>query len=104
MRYEMKKNTIKKRKIHRDCWGLDWAFLFWLKERLPVYLKDAGKFVDLDYHKFEYKGKTYTQREIVERMIHILDMLPDNDWQEEWDIYTNEILDLWKIVFPAMWW
>ena len=100
----MKKNTIKKRKIHRDCWDLDWAFLFWLKERLPVYLKDAGKFVNLDYHKFEYNGKTYTQREVIERMIHLLDMLPDDDWQEEWDTHTNEILDLWKIVFPAMWW
>ena len=64
----MKHNTIKKKKIRRDCWDLDSAFFKWLKERLPVYLKEAGEVVDLEYHKFEFRGKEYTQKEVAEML------------------------------------
>ena len=68
----MKHKTIKKRQISRDCWDLEYTFFKWLEERLPVYLKEGGAFVDLEYHKFEFRGKEYTQKELIERMIHLL--------------------------------
>lgn len=100
-----KKNTIKKYKIKRDCWDLDKAFLIWLHERLPVYLHDAGVLVDLNYHKFIYHEKEYTQRELVVRMIHLLDSICAGivDLEEEYNS-INEVLEIWSLVFHAMWW
>lgn len=100
----MKHNTIKKKRIRRDCWDLDYAFYQWLRERLPVYLKDASKFIDLEYHKFEFRGKEYTQKELIERMIYLLrasnfNTLIDDDW-DKW----KEVLEIWAIIAPAMWW
>ena len=100
----MKHNTIKKKRIRRDCWDLDYAFYQWLRERLPVYLKDAGRRIDLEYHKFEFRGKEYTQKELVERMIYLLrtsnfNTLIDDDW-DNW----KEVLEIWAIVAPFMWW
>lgn len=99
-----KKNTIKKYQIKRDCWDLDIAFLKWLRERLPVYLHDAGKFVDLTYYKFEYEGREYTQEELIKYLIRLLDEMPSFNLVPEWDTYISKILDVWKLLFPAMWW
>lgn len=100
----MKKKTINKRKISRECYALDYAFYEWLRERLPVYLKEAGKAVDLNFHRFEYKGEQYTQRELIERMIYLLRSLDgncvlDEDWEK-----SKEVLEIWAIIAPAMWW
>ena len=108
----MKKRQIlkEKKKIHNDCWNLDHAFLKWLKPRLKDYLKCAGKTVDLDFYVFEFRDKKMTQKEIIERMIEILELYDDyniyyfgNDCKES-TAYTNELLELWKTVFPVMWW
>lgn len=100
-----KKNTIKKYKIKRECWDLDRAFLIWLRERLPVYLHDADRFVDLNFHKFTYHEKEYTQRELIVRMIHLLDSISaDNiDFDDEYNS-INEVLEIWSLVFHTMWW
>ena len=103
----MKKRTIKKKKISKECWCLDFNFLEWLRIRLPIYLKEAGSTVDLTYHKFEYKGKTMTQEEIIKRMIQLLKEIEGKDcWDphEEYKDKVDEILDIWKLVFHAMWW
>ena len=47
-----RKRHIYKKKLSEECWDLDLAFLKWLQERLPVYLKEAGQIVDLTYYKF----------------------------------------------------
>lgn len=101
----MKKNTIKKNRIRRDCWSLDGTFIRWLNEHLKVYLRDADKVVDLDYHKFNYKGKECTQKELIIYLIRITDdLIPMDNWDEEYGDLCNEMLDIWKLIFPAMWW
>lgn len=103
----MKRNTIKKKKISKDCWDLDYAFIQWLRERLPVYLKEAGRVVDLDYHKFVYKSKGYTQRELIEILIRDVNII-SNDYL--WDCRDNgwntyrEIFEIWTMIAPTMWW
>lgn len=101
----MKKCTIKKNNIRKDCWNLDQAFLKWLEEHLRVYLKDASNFVDLTYHKFTYKDKEYTQHDIILRMLHLLEQIRYKDsWDKDYPEAVDEILDLWKLVFHSMWW
>ena len=58
-----KKRHIYKKKLSKECWDLDLAFLKWLQERLPVYLKEAGQIVDLTYYKFTYNNIEYTQKD-----------------------------------------
>lgn len=100
----MKHKTIKKRKISRECWSLDLAFYDWLRERLPVYLKEAGEFINLEYHKFEFRGKEYTQKELVERMIHLLRVMEIEPTLEQQYEDEKEVLEIWAVVAPAMWW
>ncbi len=100
----MKHKTIKKRRISRECWNLDNAFYDWLRERLPVYLKEAGAFVNLEFYKFDHRGKEYTQKELIEYMIHLLDVIKNEDdlmrqFEEE-----KEVLEIWAKIAPAMWW
>lgn len=100
-----------KKRISRDCWSLDYAFLDWLKPRIKCYLKEAGKYVDLDYHTFEYNEKTMTQKEILVRMIEILDKYDDTagfsyfvGTIDESEKLIKELLDLFCLVFPVLWW
>ena len=98
-----------KKKLSKECWSLDVSFYKWLKEHLKVYLKDAGNIVDLEYHKFEVDGTEYTQLEIIETMLAILDSIEELDvcdwtFQEDLKRMTSDLCKLWAIILPAMWW
>ena len=92
----MKKKTIQKRKMAKECWDLDWTFIKWLNEHLKVYKKDASKIVDLEYHKFNYKGEELTQLEVINRLIQITNYLIDdyNVWEDEVSAKIDEMLEL----------
>ena len=97
-----KKNA--KGNIHRDCWNLDLSFLDWLEKHLKVYKKDAGEIVNLSSPKIEYKDKNYTQEEIIDRMLFLLeDMRPRYEFDGIYLKEVDELLDLWKAVFRFMW-
>ena len=102
----MKKRTIEKRKISKECWNLDYAFYEWLNEHLKVYKKEASKIVDLEYHKFEYNGREWTQIEIIDHLIFLTGqvILDYFDWGDFSTEYKERIHDLWKIVCESMWW
>lgn len=102
----MKKKTIEKRRIYRECYDLDLAFLDWLRVRLPVYLKSARTMIDFERSKhFNYNGKDYRQDELIEIMIEDLRVAEVYDaLDEEYQVAVNEILEIWKEVFGAMWW
>lgn len=106
----MKKKTIEKRKLHKDCWNLNDAFLSWLWERLPVYLRDADGVINLDAHQFYYHDKMYTHKELIQLMIRDLCIIhgqgSDNLWESDDEKYslTEEVLEIWKLVFFSMWW
>ncbi len=101
-----KRRSIDKRKLHKDCWDLDWAFITWLQQHLIVFKKDASSVVDLEYYKFKYKDEELTQLQIIDKLIRLTtEVIVDYDlWNEYCLTKINEILDLWKLVFPAMWW
>lgn len=91
----------------RETWNLDLSFYLWLYERLKLYIEVCSKVVSLDYHKFEYNGKEYTQRQMIDMMIERLEFSFRSDYdchdKKQYD-YVSEIEKIWAVVIPAMWW
>lgn len=101
----MNKKTIRKRKLRKECFNLDQAFLKWLKEHLEVYLHDASKIVDFSFRDFEHRGKMYKQDELIKRMLRLIDTAYTlYDYDEKYAEAIDELLDIWKLVFHSMWW
>ena len=98
----------------RETWSLDYVFYMWLYERLKMYIEYAGEIVNLDFHKFVYKEKEYTQRELINMMIQRLEYYfkffgkedsskSYEEYEEEYE-FIKEIGEIWALVLPAMWW
>ena len=91
----------------RECWNLDHTFYLWLYEHLMKYLEDADKVIDLTWTKVEYNGKTYTQRELIDKMLKRLNAYFNDDINEyDKDDYKwlHEIEAIWAVILPTMWW
>lgn len=93
-----------------ECWNLNYEFIKWVNSRFKKFKEQATKIVDLEYRKFTYKGKKYTQLELINKLIKLTDEVIDGDY---WncDITTlnidkikNEIFDMFKLIYWAMWW
>ena len=100
---------IKRKKISKECWNLDYELVKWLNEHLKVYKEEASKIVDLEFYKFHYKKKEYTQLQILNRLIEITDYLLDVDYFENSNVELinknkDEMYDLLKIVHWQLWW
>ena len=94
-----------------ETWNLNYEFILWLNSRFKKYKEQATKMVDLEYYKFEYKDKIYTQLQVIDRIIELTDYIINNDYYEMmWsdverlEAMKNEIFDLFKMSFGAMWW
>lgn len=94
-----------------ETWNLNYEFILWLNSRFKKYREQAIKIVNLEYYKFEYKDKTYTQLQVIDRIIELTDYIINNDYYEMiWsdverlEAMKNEIFDLFKMSFGAMWW
>lgn len=100
---------IKKKKISRECWNLDYELIKWLNEHLKVYKEEASKIVDLKFYKFTYNKKEYTQLQILNRLIEITNYLLDIDYFGDCNVelvnkIKNEMYDLLKEVHWQLWW
>ena len=62
-----------------------------MKGCLNEYLRYVSGIVDLEQYYFEYEGNKRSQREMI-------DLLIDRVWNFE------EMIDIWKVVYEAMWW
>lgn len=92
----------------RETWSLDHVFYMWLYERLKMFVEIGGQVVDLNYHKFDFKGKEYTQLELINMMIERLESYFKKEdlfvsSEEEYEP-IKEIGEIWALVLPAMWW
>ena len=98
----------KKKKISKECWNLNYSFILWLKERLPVYVEEAGKMVNLEYHKFNFRGEEYTQLKLINKMIELANYLTEDEkyfnLTQESAEKTEELLEIFKLVFSSLWW
>lgn len=106
---ERQKRWKKQREMYgfddRETWNLDFVFYLWLYERLKMFLDVTV--IDLDFHRFEYNGKEYTQRQMIDMMIERLEFCFSkeyNSFNAEHVDYVLEIGKIWATVLPAMWW
>lgn len=90
-----------------ETWSLDFYFYCWLYERLKMYLE--VNCIDLDYHKFTYKNKEYTQGELIDKMLYgcKLALLKECKYKKLTKL-EEEAIDnvrwIWATVMPVMWW
>ena len=96
----------KKNNIHEECYDLGFSFIEWLLPRLLVFKKDAGKCVDLEFHTFEYKGDTFTQAQMLDKLIDATKYLLEHfyDWTDKTDQVQKEMLEIFSLIFPSLWW
>lgn len=90
---------------NRETYALDYAFYLWLYERLMMYKEVAA--VNLEFHKFEYDGQTFTQLQLIDRMLDDLRFIfreDYNDFDPEQYKRQEEIAQIWALVLPTMWW
>lgn len=92
----------------RETWSLDYVFYMWLYERLKMFVEIGGQVVDLNFHKFDFKGKEYTQLELINMIIERLEYYFKREdlfvsSEEEYEP-IKEIGEIWALVLPAMWW
>ena len=94
-----------------ETWNLDCEFFRWVNSRIKQYRKDASDIVDLEFYKFNYKGKEYTQLELINKVIKLTNRLIDEDYfmskleeAEEITKMKDEVFDIFKLIFFSMWW
>lgn len=91
----------------RETWNLNSTFYAWLYEHLRMYEDIGGEVINLDFYKFEYDGKIYTQKEMIDQICEIIEYYFSNkfdDWNEDDCEYVSNIGKMWAIILPAMWW
>ncbi len=68
---EWQKQTEKYGFANYETWSLEYSFYIWLYEHINRYVDVCC--VDLNFHKFMYNGKEYTQRELINEIIERLE-------------------------------
>jgi len=90
-----------------ETYDLDYTFCLWAYEHLKMYVEKAAPNVDLTYHKFTYKDKEYTEIELIEKLLQLIeefgiksDFCTYLDEEKKYE----EIGEIWAILLPALWW
>lgn len=92
----------------RECWNLDRTFLEWIYTRVMMYKETAR--INLSYHTIPYKDSEITQEEAINKILSLAKevlLTPEKQYATYNSIsYKNlrEICEIWKEVFPYMWW
>lgn len=92
----------------RETWDLRDDSLGWLYERIKMFIDVCD--INLNYHKFKYNDKEFTQLEVLDKILEDIRLYFDAKYSydpDKWEKrvpYLNEIGTLWGLVLPAMWW
>lgn len=89
-----------------ETWNLDCEFIKWVNSRFKKYKEKASKIVDLEFHRFEYEGKEYTQLELIDKVIKLSNEYIDTNLlsEDKLNSIKDEIFDIFKLIFWTMWW
>lgn len=95
----------------RETWDLTYYFAEWLYSRLMMYKELANEIVNLEFYKFDWKGKEITQIEAIDILIEtskgylLMDELKMSDKEivkTREDFYKS--MELWGEILHYMWW
>lgn len=67
--FDKYKEKKKMKQVVEDTYALDSSFIDWLSGHLIVYKNEASKIIDLEFHKYQYKGREYTQLQLLDKLI-----------------------------------
>ncbi len=90
-----------------ETWDMDRTFYLWLYEHLRMYEEVASDIVDLNYHKFSFKGKKYTQLELIHLIMDKIKFYFSTEYDDFDGSHYNkikEIGEIWAMLLPSMWW
>lgn len=100
----------------KETFSLDMTILAYLYEHLTMYKEVAGEILDLDYRKFNINDSILTEEQCINRMlddIRVILSIDDSeyisveDWKEKDRIMEekkNDLFDVLKVCFWALWW
>lgn len=89
----------------RDCWNYDCIFFEQLYSHFKLYLEEAGKVIDLNYYKFDYKGKQITQKKAIKIIIKACEDYLKKDFLDRYENMPDaDIFKLLHDILPHMWW
>lgn len=92
---------------NRETWNLNHTFVEWLYSHLIMY--NEVNIIDTTYYKFTWEGKEITQQEAIDLLINAAKdyLLADNDDLKESDekfLQFCNLMPLWGMILPYMWW
>lgn len=89
-----------------ETWNLDYEFIKWVNSRFKKYKEKTSKIVDLEFHRFKYEGKEYTQLELIDKVIKLSNEYIDTNLlsEDKLNSIKDEIFDIFKLIFWTMWW
>ena len=89
-----------------ETWNLDYEFIKWVNSRFKKYKEKASKIVDLEFHRFEYESKEYTQLQLIDKVIKLSNEYIDTNLlsEDKLNSIKDEIFDIFKLIFWTMWW
>lgn len=108
-----KKKWKKQRKKYgfdeREIWNMGNIFVEWLYSHLKMYKQIAGKYVDLSYSHFYFKGNEYTQKEAIDYIVKACEkyLLLDNPYVNNEKEIIEDMQDAIKLfaeIWQYMWW
>lgn len=94
----------------RETWSLNYTIDLLMYERLCAYREIAEKFINLDFHKFDFNGETLTQRECINRMIKgleynlLLDDFDERRNDENIKKSIDEVYKIYSVCNRSLWW
>lgn len=86
-------------------WNLNHEFIHWINYWFKKYKEEAK--IDLTFHKFTVDGVQMNQEEAIDRIIKLTDYINTDfyDFSDEERIKAvEEVFDIFKEIFWAMWW
>lgn len=94
-------------KIKKECWNLDFHLIEWINEHLKVYKKEAGRHIDMTFHKFEYNYEEYTLEQLIDMLIYITDNILEKyeyfEPTKELNELKDRMYDILKLIHWCLW-
>lgn len=92
----------------RECWNMDFSFYVWLYEHIKAYEKFTIADIDDMRAIFTFNDKNYTQRELMHKILKRIELyfktLNETEHPEKIQKKIDEIIPMWQVLMPAMWW